>query len=1628
MAIKITLQNNRRNLVTISDKHKIIAGEHDATTIRVQYPDEYEAYSKRVDILNDKGEKWTHALYTPEFQEYEIDFNRSIFNFKLPDNVTLPGEIYLQFIAYDTAQHILTPFDAVVLAVEKGIMYAKKQAQDNPDLIVKSYEHSRWAVDAVTSRLEHLQEVEKTVTEVSAEAVQSAEQAKALIAQAESAVQTSMQNATDAQASAENAERSASESATASAKSQKAAQGAKRSADKAAVSASNAEASASDANERADNAEQSARTAEERATLSAEQANMASEHALNAEQSAKASYDAAESALGAANQAAISASESANASANALVESLKAQQSASNAEVSAQNAEQSATASQAQATASANSAINAEHSASNAEQKASESASSASVAEQKAIESANSAEQALAKATDAESLVRQAQQSAENAEQSARTAQAQATESNQHAESANASAEQSAQSATIAQEKVTTAEASATQSAQSATLAQQSAQSAEESATQANAKASVSESAATSASNSAEQSANSASEAQIKAENAEISANSAQLSAEYAQQSATTASNSATASATSASEALVRAENAEASALKAQEAVERVAELGGYAPPTDKGAENFLAGDGEYKPIPQSGNNSSSNAKYVPEGTADKPLIVDRTDEGIFVRIFGEFAPTSFYLYYYNDDHSVYGHFSVDAWGNEGYINHDTGYFDFYCQSGDMMKLDWTQNGLTLTIGDQVFDLPDTKLINHEVTMSFYAWSGNPPELQVTMLDKEHVLVDGRRLHIMDDQQYKDLHGHGNKRFLDNLNYSSIDPTSVDHNPAIQGQSQRVSREDHKHAERNYLANPLGGWALGAGGIGTCEIDFGEYVSSPKIKLVNGKYFIFGSMNGFYAMSDDMKTWEKILPPGNTNRYIYNFWHFKGFYYMSNSSGGVWRSTDARIWVSNGTGTSSSNWMFEIGNTLYCVNRNIFSGYATVVYRSTNGTSWSQYSITSASNTNFITEFKGKLVFANYYGEVKVSDGQSTQSVVSGVSATNGFVLNGKLFMLGSSNSWDSQNTLTAYVSDDGETFTAVTTNLPESHRLDSITVLDGIAYAGIYTGNSSVLFKTTNGLNWEQVPLADMAFSWDRNLWTIGTTLYLCQAWSNRVRLAMIETGNPIQTKHIQNKAITLDKLGDDVLASFGGGEGAKTGEVREFSRLLTSAEEDDSKVVRADGRLLSDDPKYQSLKNFLMNAENAGDFVIKDLGVSRIVWTAFPTGDGEIYWTPNWDNNDNSTKNHMIVTDESGEFLRLEDFPEISSAWSNWNFRFRAGDWIFACSGYRGVQKFNVKTKEKLIYPLPYTENAAEIFLAGNKVFYFAPTFALGTIWVLDVNSLEFQAVTVPEQAYRLPVVQGDSLYMIGGPQGFQNPTTANTVIRINLKTLAVTEYAYPESGMALGTAIYHPTRQAYIFPRTTASTSLQVFQVYAGSPMWGTISSLPPRVHNTLMTFENSVYVTSGSSGDTTIVELAFTNYWGQIITQHTVNSGTYGYPKIVGTDIYYNSGNYTSGTIPIMVFDTLGKSLRGQLTTPAQRESFVFRNQVYVYAVSATNLAVLPLSKIDPTTLQLIPVTIPGLPASWRFNTVNTPEPGLFYTHWNEGTSQVNSSKILIGVHQTPKLDGRKYLQL
>lgn len=106
--IEIKLLPNRRYIYANRKQSIVITAENRASQITVLFPEKYQEYSKRVDFVNSKGREWTEGLYTPEYNEYPIEFNKSRFRFTLPSEVTTEGELKMQFLAYKIDESLTT--------------------------------------------------------------------------------------------------------------------------------------------------------------------------------------------------------------------------------------------------------------------------------------------------------------------------------------------------------------------------------------------------------------------------------------------------------------------------------------------------------------------------------------------------------------------------------------------------------------------------------------------------------------------------------------------------------------------------------------------------------------------------------------------------------------------------------------------------------------------------------------------------------------------------------------------------------------------------------------------------------------------------------------------------------------------------------------------------------------------------------------------------------------------------------------------------------------------------------------------------------------------------------------------------------------------------------------------------------------------------------------------------------------------------------------------------------------------------------------------------------------------------------------------------------------------------------
>lgn len=255
--INVNLLRNKQNTTENIEDYKVIAGENNATTVLVHFPEEYENYSKRVDFKNIRKEKWTLGLYTPEDETivYDEHFDKLNFAFTIPDAVSVNGELQIQFIAYlADGSETIVPFQIIKIEVEESILYATKQGSRNPDLIVKAYENSNKALELARDSFDRIENAERASLEAEQSAIS-----------AQNSAQSAENSATLANTRAQNAENSAHNAENSARSAQQSALNAENSANTAVTNSNNAVQVSNNANNKSDSAVATANTANTKA-------------------------------------------------------------------------------------------------------------------------------------------------------------------------------------------------------------------------------------------------------------------------------------------------------------------------------------------------------------------------------------------------------------------------------------------------------------------------------------------------------------------------------------------------------------------------------------------------------------------------------------------------------------------------------------------------------------------------------------------------------------------------------------------------------------------------------------------------------------------------------------------------------------------------------------------------------------------------------------------------------------------------------------------------------------------------------------------------------------------------------------------------------------------------------------------------------------------------------------------------------------------------------------------------------------------------------------------------------------------------------------------------------------------
>lgn len=300
--IKITLHNNKKYNAENIDDVQVLEDENNATIIEVQFPIEYENYSKRVDFLNVRGEKWTTSLYAPEDERnaYDENFDKLNFRFTIPSSMAKRGELKVQFVAYlADGMNTIVPFQILLLSIDNSIIYATKEGKENPEIIIRAYEYSNMALEIsrdAFSRIENAERAALSAEESAISAQNSATSAQNSATNAENSSRSANERAQNAEESAESAQASAEYAESVADEANAKSTNAVNTSNSANTKSDNAVATANSANTKSDNAVNTANTANtksDNAVATANSANVKSDTAINTADEAMATAEEA---------------------------------------------------------------------------------------------------------------------------------------------------------------------------------------------------------------------------------------------------------------------------------------------------------------------------------------------------------------------------------------------------------------------------------------------------------------------------------------------------------------------------------------------------------------------------------------------------------------------------------------------------------------------------------------------------------------------------------------------------------------------------------------------------------------------------------------------------------------------------------------------------------------------------------------------------------------------------------------------------------------------------------------------------------------------------------------------------------------------------------------------------------------------------------------------------------------------------------------------------------------------------------------------------------------------------------------------------------------------------------------
>ena len=323
-------------------------------------------------------------------------------------------------------------------------------------------------------------------------------------------------------------------------------------------------------------------------------------------------------------------------------------------------------------------------------------------------------------------------------------------------------------------------------------------------------------------------------------------------------------------------------------------------------------------------------------------------------------------------------------------------------------------------------------------------------------------------------------------------------------------------------------------------------------------INISKIAYANGVWVIACSITGtswdtgMYVSFNNGDSWSEVIhPETGSNRfgaYASGLCCGKGIFlggYSSNGTTTYIRSTDGINWTAHPFPETLVNrgftYLREIGKFMLHTTHGSSNRY----YLSEDGIDWTRIDMTSTVGLDFVDYGNGTWVASNssintvYHTS---QDGINWTQRDTPVNNANCIMFGKGVFISGYPTSFSSDTGLICR-STDGINWTT----LNDLGRVHSMRYFDEF---GIFIGTkANLLVISPDGINWEEIPYSGAGSIYGMH-GANGKLIMGAAAWTRNIVVADADEIAGVKGNNIQSKAITLDKLGDDVVELMKGEE----------------------------------------------------------------------------------------------------------------------------------------------------------------------------------------------------------------------------------------------------------------------------------------------------------------------------------------------------------------------------------------------------------------------------------------------------------------------------------------------